>query len=317
MQAVLSSLQRIPRSHLIVIGLALALVAVGVSVNDAFATGGNVANLLDQAVAVGLVALGQTVVVLVGGIDLSVGALVSALGVLLALLCEAWPDEAALWLMLTLVAGLGVGLLNAALVLWLRLHALVVTIGIGALLNGLTLMAARQPAGGAAPWMGDIAYGQIAGAPIAGWFMLACFAVAGAWLRSTRGGLHLVASGGNAEAARLAGLSPARSTLVAFGISGLCAGCAAVYLVARTGTGDPLVGEPLTLASITPVVIGGTLLGGGKGGVFGTLLGVFLLVLLGNVLNYMNVSTFLQWTIQGFIIIAAVFFQVRRSGRAR
>ena len=84
-------------------------------------------------------------------------------------------------------------------------------------------------------------------------------------------------------------------------------------LVARTGTGDPLAGEPLTLASIAPVVIGGTLLGGGRGGVVGTLLGVFMLVLLGNVLNYLNVSTFLQWTIQGFIMIVAVFFQAGRK----
>jgi ribose/xylose/arabinose/galactoside ABC-type transport system permease subunit len=102
--------------------------------------------------------------------------------------------------------------------------------------------------------------------------MLVCFAAAGVWLRHTRSGLHLYASGGNPEGARLAGLNAGRSVFVAFSLCGLLAAVAAVVLVARTGTGDPLVGESLTLASITPVVIGGTMLG--------TFLGVFMLVLL-------------------------------------
>jgi ribose/xylose/arabinose/galactoside ABC-type transport system permease subunit len=307
------NLPRLERAHAIVLGLLALLVAVGLTMSEAFATRGNFANLLDQAVVVGLVSLGQTVVVLAGGIDLAAGALVSALGVLFARLAERWPEQAH-WLLLgTLVAGTAVGALNAALVLWLRLHSLVVTIGMAALLGGLTLMAAPQPTGSVPDWVQEIAYGEVAGVSAAGLFMLACFAGVGWWLRRTRGGLHLMASGGNPEGARLAGLSPARSTLIAFAFSGLCCGLAAVVLVARTGTGDPLAGEPLTLASITPVVIGGTLLGGGRGGVLGTLLGVFLMVLLGNVLNYLGVSTFLQWTIQGFIIIAAVFFQAGRK----
>jgi ribose transport system permease protein len=277
-----AALQRLDRAHLIVIGLSLALMAVGVVMNEAFATRGNFANLLEQSVAVGLVSLGQTLVVLAGGIDLAVGALVSALGVMFAWLCERSPEHAPWFLLLTLLAGIAVGTLNAALILWLRLHSLVVTIGMAALLSGATLTVARQPVGSAPPWVQEIAYGDLAGLSYAGLVMLACFAATGWGLRQTRGGLHLLACGGNPEGARLAGLGGARSTLA---------------------------GEPLTLASITPVVIGGTLLGGGKGGVLGTLLGVFLLVLLGNVLNYMNVSTFLQWTIQGFIIIAAVFFQ--------
>lgn len=312
-----AALLRIDRSHAIVVGLSVVLIAVGISVNEAFATRGNASNLLEQSVAVGLVSLGQTVIVLAGGIDLAIGSLVSALGVLFAMLSERAPEQAPWFLLLTVLAGVAVGAANAALILVLRLHSLVVTIGVAALLNGLTLMAARQPAGSVPAWVQEIAYGEIGGVSYSGLAMLAAFAAAGWWLRSTRGGLHLYAAGGNPEGARLAGLSPARSTFIAFSVGGLCAGLAAVYLVARTGTGDPLVGEPLTLASITPVVIGGTLLGGGRGGVLGTLLGVFMLALLGNVLNYMNVSTFLQWTIQGFIIIAAVFFQAPRDGGRR
>jgi ribose transport system permease protein len=311
------ALPRFDRAHAIVAWLSLALIVVGVAVNSTFATPGNFANLLEQSVPIGMVSLGQTLVVLAGGIDLSVGALVSALAVLFAALSERSPEQAHWFLLLTLAAGVAVGALNAALILWLRLHALVVTIGMAALLNGATLMATRQPAGSVPEWAQEIAYGGIVGVSYAGIGMLLCFAACGWWLRRTRGGLHLMAAGGNPEGARLAGLSPGRSTLIAFSLCGLFAALAAVVMVARTGTGDPLVGEPLTLASITPVVIGGTLLGGGKGGVLGTLLGVFLLVLLGNVLNYMNVSTFLQWTLQGFIIIAAVFFQAAPKGAAR
>jgi ribose transport system permease protein len=312
-----AAFRRIERAHLIAVLLILLMAALGTVMNPNFATWSNLSNLLEQAVAVGLVSLGQTVVVLVGGIDLSVGALVSALGVLFAGLCEASPAHAAWFLALTLLAGTAVGAANAALILGLRLHPLVVTIGMAALLNGVTLMVTRQPAGAVPDWALEIAYGQAFGIPLAGLAMLACFGAVGTWLGHARGGLHLRASGGNPEGARLTGLDPARATWLAFSLAGLMAGLAAVYLVSRTGTGDPLVGEPLTLASITPVVIGGTLLGGGKGGVAGTLLGVFLLVLLGNVLNYMNVSTFVQWTVQGFIIIAAVFFQARKPGIAR
>jgi ribose transport system permease protein len=106
---------------------------------------------------------------------------------------------------------------------------------------------------------------------------------------------------------------PVRKTLVvAYALSGVGAALAAIYFVARTGTGDPLVGEPLTLVSITPVVVGGTILGGGRGGVLGTLLGVFLLATLNNLLNYLGVSTFLQWVVQGLIIITAVSLHVER-----
>lgn len=303
-------LPRAARAHVIVIGLTALLIALGVLMSDAFATRGNFANLLEQSVAVGLVAIGQTVVVLAGGIDLGVGALVSALGVLFALLADRFPEQAHWLLLATLAAGALIGAVNAAFVVALRLHSLVVTIGMAALLGGLTLMAAPQPSGSVPTWVQDIAYGQVEGLSGAGLGMLGCFAAVGWWLRRTRSGLHLIAAGGNTEGARLVGLSPARANFAAFTLCGLTCGLAAVVLVARTGTGDPLAGDPLTLASITPVVIGGTALGGGRGGVLGTLLGVFLLSLLGNLLNYLGVSTFLQWTVQGFIIIAAVFFQV-------
>ena len=121
--------------------------------------------------------------------------------------------------------------------------------------------------------------------------------------------------GGNPEAARLNGVSVGWVYAYVYALSGLCAGVAAIFLTARTGVGDPRIGSALTLQSITPVVVGGTVLSGGRGGVTGTLLGVFLVSLLSNVLNYMNVSAFYQWVAQGLIILLAVGLYSRKTGR--
>jgi ribose/xylose/arabinose/galactoside ABC-type transport system permease subunit len=102
-----------------------------------------------------------------------------------------------------------------------------------------------------------------------------------------------------------------------YAFSGLCAGLAAIFLAARTGVGDPVIGNTLTLQSITPVVVGGTLLAGGRGGVSGTILGVFLLSLMANVLNYMQVSSYAQWIVQGLVILVAVGIHKPAENHAR
>lgn len=301
-------------TKLVVVGLLALVCATGAVLTDRFATLTNLANVVEQAAALGFVSLGQTIVVLAGGIDLSVGALVSALSVLIGIGAQAYPEWAAVILVGAVAAGSAVGVLNAGAIVLLRVHPLIVTLGTATILNGLTLMATRQPTGSVPEWVEDFAYGRVLGLPVAGIFMFACFALAGLGLTRHPGGRRIVAVGGNAEAARLTGLPVTATLIAAYALSGCCAALAAIYYVARTGTGDPLVGEPLTLASITPVVVGGTILGGGRGGVLGTLLGVFLLSTLNNLLNYLGVSTFLQWVVQGLIIIAAVSLHVGRRG---
>ena len=144
------------------------------------------------------------------------------------------------------------------------------------------------------------------GIPIPAIVLIITFAIAGVWLQRFRPGRAVYFVGGSPESARLNGLSVGRVLVYVYAMSGLCAGLAAIMLAARTGVGDPRIGASVTLASITPVVVGGTILAGGRGGVFGTLLGVFLVSLLNNVLNYMNVSSYYQWIIQGLIILTAV-----------
>lgn len=301
---------------LVAVGALLTLVVgTGFAASDRFGSLANFVNVLEQAAALGFVSLGQTLVVLAGGIDLSVGALVSALTVLIATLCQAYPDLAPLVILLALATGAAVGAANAGATIALKVHPLIVTIGTATILNGLTLMVTRQPTGSVPGWLEEFAFGRVLGLPSAGAAMLLAFALVGLWLARHPHGRRVLAVGGSPEAARLTGIPVARTLVLVYALSGLFAALAAVYYVARTGTGDPLVGEPLTLASITPVVVGGTVLGGGRGGVLGTLLGVFLISFLNNLLNYMNVSTFLQWVVQGLIIIAAVSFYGTARGR--
>jgi ribose transport system permease protein len=299
-------------TKLVVSGMLLIVCAIGAVFNERFATWTNAANVIEQAAALGFVSLGQSLVVLVGGIDLSIGALVSALSVMIGFAGEAYPEWMAVIILGIVAAGAAVGAVNAAVVILLRVHPLIVTLGTAAILNGLTLIVTRQPAGSVPEWVEGFAYGRVLGFPVAGLLMFGCFALAGLWLTQHPGGRRLPAVGGSSEAARLSGLPVSKTLVAAYALSGVGAALAAIYFVARTGTGDPLVGEPLTLASITPVVVGGTILGGGRGGVLGTLLGVFLLATLNNLLNYLGVSTFLQWVVQGLIIITAVSLHVER-----
>jgi ribose/xylose/arabinose/galactoside ABC-type transport system permease subunit len=298
-----------PRSALPAVGvvaaLLLALVVCGAFLSDRFATLGNALTVLEQAAPLGFVAIGQTLV-LAGGIDLSVGAIAAAATVALAGVVNGRDAWMAPMIVVVLAVSGGFGFVNGALIALTRVHPLIVTLGSASALNGLVLLYTLQPIGRTPAWFETFAYGRVLGLPASAFAMLLLCALAAGLLRLTPLGRNLYASGGNPEAARLSGIRVQRVTLFVYTVSGALAGLAGVYFVSRMGVGDPRVGESLTLASITPVIIGGTLLGGGRGGVLGTLLGVLLISVLNNLLNYIHVSTFLQWVVQGLVIMAAV-----------
>ena len=300
---------------LIVAALLLAVLVAGFFVNERFGTFRNFMNVLEQSAALGFVSLGLTLVVLVGGIDLSIGAVVTGAAVLLAGVVG--MDEALTIPMLVavLVAGAAFGALNGLVSIRTGVDSLVVTIGSAALLTGVVLLYTLRPTGTVPAWFEEFAYGRLLGIPVSGLVMLFSFLAVGLFLRYAPLGRAIYAVGGSAEAARLTGIRVDRVTIAAFAASGFFAALAGLYFASRTGIGDPRVGDAMTLAAITPVVVGGTVLGGGRGGVIGTLLGVLLISLLNNILNYMNVSTFLQWVVQGLIIILAVSLYVKRSRR--
>jgi ribose transport system permease protein len=306
---------RLLASYVIVGALFLLLVIAGGFLSDRFLTWRNFGNLFQQLVVLGMVSLGQTFVVLMGGIDLAVGALVSALTVFLASFLEWRPDLLWLALPLSVVLAVAIGALNGLLIVVLRVHSLIVTLGMSSIIFGATLMYRREPGGSVPNSFADFAYASVGNIPVSAIVLVAIFAFAGLWLQRTRSGRNIYFAGGDPEAARLNGVQVDRVIILAYALSGLCAAGAAIFLTARTGVGDPRIGAALTLQSITPVVVGGTILAGGRGGVLGTLLGVLLVTTLNNLLNFVNVSSYYQWVIQGLIIIIAVGFNT--AGRRR
>jgi len=290
----------------VVVVLLLLLLATGSFVSERFRHLGNLQNVYEQSVGLALVSAGQTMVVLTGGIDLSVGSMISLMSVLTSGLIDGNPERV-VWVVAGVLAlGLLLGAMNGALTLWLGIHPLIVTLGTGAALQGLTLLYSSDSAGSVPPEFEYMAYGRILGFPVGATVTLLVFAGLAHLLHATRQGRYVYAVGGDPHAATLMGLPTRRVLVSVYAFSGLCAAITALYVVSRFGVGQPYTGANYTLASVTPVVIGGTMLSGGKGGLMGTLLGVYLMGLLNNVLNFMDISSHFQLVIQGLIVVIAV-----------
>jgi ribose transport system permease protein len=294
---------------LVLIGL---VCLVGAVVSDRFLSFNNFLNVVEQTTDLALVSIGQTLTILAGGIDLSVGSLISLTSCLTSGLINNNPDRVVTVVIAVLVLGTLVGCVNAGVVVALRVHPLIVTLGMGAVLQGVTLLYALGPVGRVPRGFNFLAYGRVYGLPLGATIaVLLCLLIA-LVLRYLPLGRHVYALGDDTNSARLVGLRRIRILMLVYGTSGFCCAATGLYLAARFGVGQPYTGVNYTLASITPVVLGGTLLSGGKGGVVGTLFGAFLIALLNNLLNFMDVSKHYQLVAQAVIIILAVSVYVER-----
>lgn len=196
------------------------------------------------------------------------------------------------------------------------MHPLIVTLGMGATLQGVTLFYAMGPVGKVPRNFTYLAYGRVAGLPLGATIaVLFCFLVA-LFLRYLPLGRQIYAVGDDDNAARLAGSPRTRVLTFVYGCSGFGCAAAGLYLVARFGVGQPYTGVNYTLASIKLVILGGTALSGGRGGVIGTLLGAYLISLVNNLLNFLDVSKHYQLVAQALIIILAVSVYVERRRTA-
>lgn len=301
------------RGVFVVAGLIVALAAVGGLQSDRFRTAENVLNVLEQSTALAIVSLGQTITILTGGIDLSVGSLISLSSVLLSGVTDNDPNMIVWALIMVLLVGIFVGLINATCVILTGVHPLIVTLGTGTILQGIVLLYTLGPAGGMPAEFSDFAYGRFFGLPVGAILAVGLFVAVGTFLRHVRMGRYIFAVGDDPLAAKMMGLPRAKVLLIAYAFSGVAASLAAIFLVARFGVGQPYTGQNYTLSSITPVVVGGTILSGGRGGVLGSLLGVYLISLLNNVLNFMDLSTHYQMIAQGLIVVIAVSAYVERA----
>ncbi|MDT0269890.1 ABC transporter permease [Streptomyces sp. DSM 44915] len=285
-----------------------------------FLTQPNITGILQNSVALGLIALGQTLVILTGSLDLSVAYLAS-LGTLVAAEVMAGQDGNMLPAVLAVLAlCAGVGLANGLIVTRLKVNAFIATLGVALILRGWIEDNYTGPAGEVARSFQRLGYDRIGPVPISVFLLLGVALLLWFVLRRTRLGHHMFATGGDEHAARLSGVRTERTVVIAHVLCALCVGVAALFLAARFGAGSPWAGTEARydLESIAAVVLGGTLLAGGRGGVVGTLGGVTVLAVLDSVFNQLAVDPFVKNVLRGVVIIAAVAVHARgrrRTGR--
>ena len=311
--SVLRSLSRRLEVRMLVLAIAIA-VALSL-LSPYFLTRSNVFNMLDQSVVIGIVSVGMTFVILTGGIDLSVGSVVGLTGILLGLLLQHLPIVPAI--LLAVGAGAGIGLVSGLLVNLFGLAAFVVTLGVMAIGRSLSyIFSGQQSISNIPEALQNIVYTSLLGIPSNVIVLIVLYGLAWAYLTYMKGGRTIYAVGSNKEAARAAGLDTLFYSVLPYVLSGGLAAVAATFSVGQLLSADPLMGNAMELDAIAAVVIGGASLFGGRGSMFGTLIGVFIQVMVRNALNLMGVSPFWQGTAIGTIIIVAVLVERLASSRA-
>ncbi|MEU1123397.1 ABC transporter permease [Streptomyces sp. NPDC005899] len=305
---------------------ALAVTLVGWIVVAAdggeFMTRSTVTGILQNSVALGLVAVGQSVVILTGSLDLSVAYLVSLGTLVAAEMMESGSGLTAVLAVLALSAVVGVA--NGLIVTGLKVNAFIATLGMAFILRGYIEDTYTGPAGHVPASFRRLGYDRIGFVPVSVLLLIAVAVVAWLITRRTRLGHHMYATGGDEHAARLSGVRTGRTVVLAHVLCSLCVGAAALFLAARLGAGAPWAGTDARydLESIAAVVLGGTALAGGRGGVTGTLGGVLVLSVLDSIFNQLSVDPFFKNVVRGVVIIAAVALYARPrserpSGRPR
>ena len=301
---------------LTLLGLLVLLCVVLSIATPSFATGNNISNLLRQGSMIAILAIGQTFVIITGGIDLSVGAVVGFSTVVVAgLIQSGMPIPAAI--LITLVVGLLIGCFHAFGIVKMGLPPFIMTLatltslrGIGLLMtNGSTINITNEA-------FTQFSRESFIGVPNLFWMVVIVAIPSFVFLHLSKWGRYLYAVGSNAEAARLSGVSVPKMIFIAYGLSSMFAAFVGVMLAARLGVGNATQGDGWELQAIASTVIGGTSLFGAVGSVHGPLIGAFILATIANGANLLNVNSFWQRIITGVLIIVIVFFdQLRRRNR--
>lgn len=293
--------------------LIIALAVLLGATTETFATTENASNLLARAMPLIIVAIGQMIVIILAGMDLSVGSVISLTTAILAL-----DGSPVVLIPLVFLAATAVGLINGVTIVKLNVHPIIATLSMQFIVLGIAQLL-RPVAGGDVP---DIVVravnGSLLGLPAPVFWAVIVVGLAWKILHGSRFGLHLFAIGGGAasgqtDAAKNFGLAEQRKVITAYVLSALFAALAGVFVAGRIGSGDPTVGDQFALDSITAVAIGGTQLSGGVGGLHGTILGAILMALLANGMNLMNISGFLQGVVKGAILLLVVALQSRKK----
>lgn len=295
----------------------LLLVVVISLMNPKFLTTYNILNIFRQVSINGLIALGMTFVILTGGIDLSVGAILGLSGMVLGLLILAGTPDV-LSIIIVILFGATLGLLNGFLISKVKLQAFIVTLATMTMFQGITLIISDGiPAMGVttnAKILDFVSQGKILGLPFPMIVFFIAFFILYILIEKTVFGRSVYAVGGNEEVARLSSIATVKTKALVYVISGAMAALAGIILTSRLSSAQPTAGAGYELDAIAAVVIGGTSLAGGRGRIFGTLIGVLIIGVLNNGLNIIGVSSFYQQVIKGLVILVAVILD-RKSTR--
>ncbi len=306
------------RNGVLVIFLGLVLL-FGLTV-ERFLTVPNLLNVARQTSIVAIVSVGMTFTILTGGIDLSVGSLVAMTGAVAALASAQWGWPLPAVFLAALLSGAAAGSLSGLLVAYGGLPPFVATLAMLAAARGATLVITdARPITGIAPALRTVGTGATLGVPNPVWILAVVTLVAWVVLGHTRFGRHVYALGGNEETTRLAGVRVDRMKVAVYGISGALAGLAGLILTGRLNSAQPTAGVAMELEAIAAVVLGGTSLAGGSGGVGGSIVGALIMGVLSNGLNLAGVPSYYQQIIQGAVIVLAVVLDslTRRAAQAR
>lgn len=299
--------------HGILVLLGAMVLAAALAIPE-FRTPGNLRNVIVQSAPLAILAVGQTVVIVAGLIDLSVGMLIGLIVVITSDVMAGQSSATPLGVAVALGIGAAVGAVNGTLNNLLRIHPLILTFGMLSVLQGAIFVYTDRSVGLTSPEFAWLANGEAAGIPASAILLAVVAVLVAGLMHRTRFGSHVHATGGNAEHARRAGIATGRVEFWVFVLSGVCAGIAAILVAGRLGTGYPNAGAGYELDAIVAVVLGGTSLAGGRGSVVGTIAAVFVLGVTSNALNLLEVSSFVQILVKGLIVVGAILLnQPRRA----
>ncbi|GAA1249960.1 ABC transporter permease [Kitasatospora nipponensis] len=304
--------------NLSLIAALVVVLALFGSLNDNYLSWNNIQVIAEAVTITGLLAVVQTVVIICGGLDISVGSQAGLASVVSAMAFTSAGSNPLVGMAAAIGVGVVVGALNGVIIVYGRVNATIATLAGLAAYKGVAQLISNGAAQGYVlndDFFVFLSRGKLAGLPVMVWILIAVALAVHVLLKYTDIGRNIYAIGGNDTAARLAGININKYLISVYGLIGVVAAVAGILLTARTGSGQPVSGsEGLELKAITAAALGGCALKGGKGGIGGTLLAVALLGALENGLTVQGINSFWQNVAQGSLLVVAVVIQQRRSG---
>lgn len=304
--------------------LLLFVILLSILTGGTFLGPQNLINVIRQVSSIGVIATGMTFVIIIRGIDLSVGSIVAVSAVVSTSLAQTPQASVIMYpglqlpVIVAVLAGLAVGallgLINGSLVAGFNIAPFIATLGMMTAARGLALIySGGRPISRLSPAFNWIGQGDLLFLPVPIWILAIVAVGAHVVLNSTRFGRHTFALGGNEQAARVSGIGINRIKIGIFTLSGLLAGLAGIMLASRIGSGNPQLGTGIELDAITAAVIGGTSFNGGIGTIWGTIVGALIIGIINNGLDLMGVSPFMQQVVKGVIIVLAIIIDERKN----